>query len=111
VPFGLGSRICDSAEANSLRRVFGSALQRIPLTPVKALTGNCCAGAGALDLCVATAAMSNQTLPAVINCDQPLEGLLAATTPSHTSKLEHALIVGTGMGGQNAALVIKKFTM
>ncbi len=108
VPYGLGEPACDRAEANALRRLLGARLADVPLTPTKALAGHCCAGAGALDLCVAAAALAEQTVPARINCDQPLDGLNAAAAPSTPADLKHVLVVSTGMGGQNAALVLRR---
>lgn len=109
VPFGLALPACDEAEAEAFRKIFGNRLAKIPLVPIKTYVGNCCAGAAALDVCIAAAALHHQTIPAVINCCEPLEGINAATAPSRPANLKHALVVSTGMGGQNAALVLKRF--
>ena len=109
VPFGMASPQYDQAEVNAFRRLFGQALGDIPLAPVKSIAGNCCAGAGALDACLAAAALQNQIVPAVINCDDPIEGVRAATAPAHPASLDYCLVVSTGMGGQNAALVLKRY--
>lgn len=109
VPCGMGVAAYDQAEAAALRSVFGDRLGEIPLAPTKSIVGNCGVGSGALDACVAAQALAQQTVPAVINCDQPLEGLHAGTAPSRASQLGHALTYSTGIGGQNAALVLKRF--
>ena len=108
VPFGLGLAASDNAEANALRRLFGDALGRIALAPIKSMVGNCGAGAGALDLCIAARAVAEQTAPAVINCREPLEGLAAADTPSRPLAIRHALTYSCGLGGQNAAVVLRR---
>ncbi len=109
IPFGMALPQCDQAEVNALRTLFGAHLSDVPLAPVKSIAGNCCAGAGALDACIAAAALKEQCVPAVVNCDDPIEGVMAASAPARPAKIDYALLVGTGMGGQNAALVLKRF--
>ncbi len=108
VPFGIGAPATDQAEAAALRSVFGDALASVPIASLKSMAGNCAAGSGGLDVCVAAMALAQQTLPAVINCTQPLPGLRAAAAPSRPAPLRHALVYSTGLGGQNAALVLKR---
>ncbi len=108
LPFGCGDPTWDQAECAALRSVFGDGLAEIPITPTKPLAGNCAAGAGALDLCIAAQILKEQKAPAVINCDQPLDTLNAATQPAREMKLNHVLAYSTGIGGQNAAVVLRK---
>jgi len=108
VPFGLGLPETDRAEAAALRQVFADRLPDIPLTSSKPLVGNCLAGAGAIDICLAAKALAEQTIPATINCTEPLEGLRAAAAPSTKADLKYALTYAAGIGGQNAALVLKR---
>ena len=108
VPCGMAVPEVDQAEASALRRVFAHRLPDIALAPTKAALGNCSAGAGALDVCAAAAALKYQRVPAVLNCGTPLQGLAAGTAPSRACDLRHALVVSSGVGGQNAALVLKQ---
>jgi len=108
IPFAMAHPDCDRAEASALRSIFGARLPGIPLAPLTALSGHCGAGSGALAACSAAAALRHQTIPAVINCSQPLDGLNAATAACRHSDLDVVLVITTGMGGQNAALVLEK---
>jgi len=108
VPFGCGDPTWDQAECSALRTVFGDAVAGIPITPTKPLAGNCTAGAGALDLCIAAQAIKAQQAPAVINCDEPLDLLYARARPAEKMTLNNVLAYATGLGGQNAAVVLKK---
>jgi 3-oxoacyl-[acyl-carrier-protein] synthase II len=108
VPLGLGVPDYDRAEAAALRSVFGSRLPQIPVTSLKPYLGNCGAGGGGLDVCVAAKALMEQTVPARINCQQPLEGVQAGAAPARPAALNHVLTYTAGIGGQNAALVLKK---
>lgn len=108
IPFGAGIPSYDRAEASALKRVFGDRLADVPLASIKSMAGTCGAGAGGLDVCVAAKALREQKVPAVINCDTPLEGLNAGSAPSQDADLTYVLVYSTGMGGQNAALLLKR---
>ncbi|MCC7409275.1 MAG: hypothetical protein IT442_14510 [Phycisphaeraceae bacterium] len=101
----------DQAEAAALRHVFGPELGRIKFVAPKSLAGNCGVASGVLDAALAAKALHEQTLPGVINCNQPLPGLetAAANRPTAPANLRHALCLSTGMGGQNAALVLRRY--
>jgi len=106
IPFGLGWRETDSAEAAAIKSVFGDRAAQVPVVSIKPLVGNCGAGAGGLDVCVAAKAVAEQTIPATINCDSPIAELNAKSSPSRKAELRHVLTFSTSLGGQNAALVL-----
>lgn len=108
IPFGTAVPDYDQAEASALRKVFGETLANIPIASTKSYVGNCHAGAGGIDVCVAAKAIAEQTIPAIINCDEPLDGLNAGTAPSKSAELNHVLTYTAGFGGQNAAMVLKR---
>lgn len=86
VPMGLGIPGIDAGEAEALHRIFGDAQpSRILLTPT---TGNCCAGHGATQLCVAAHSIDIGTLP----CGGP--------PPAHV------LVITASQGGQNTATIL-----
>ena len=109
IPFGSGVPECDQAEAAAIFSVFGPKAKAIPVTPIKPMTGNAFAGAGGIDACIAAKAIAEQTIPAVINCDAPLDGLNVNNGPARGAKLQHVLTFSSSFGGQNAALVLKRF--
>ncbi|MFP4223288.1 MAG: beta-ketoacyl-[acyl-carrier-protein] synthase family protein [Phycisphaeraceae bacterium] len=109
VPFGCGDPDWDAAEASALKSVLGERAAEVPIASTKPLAGNCVAGAGALDLCLAAKAVREQRLPATINCDAPLAGLEGARTqPAREAEIRTALVYTTGIGGQNAAVVLRR---
>ena len=109
VPIGLGTSESDQAECAGLKTVFGDSLANIPIITSKSMAGNCGAGAGGLDVCIAAKALAEQKLPSVINCKEPLDGINAGSTPSRNADLNHVLVFSGGLGGQNAALILKRF--
>ena len=106
-PFGSSIPHIDNSEAAAIRRVFGSRAAEIPLITVIPSVGNCCAGASAISIIAAAMAIKTQTLPARLNT-AGATGLNANAAPSGPAKLEHVLVTCTGMGGQNAAIVLKR---
>lgn len=108
IPSGLGLPGSDAAEFRVLQSVFGPHLDEVSLVLPKAMVGNCGAGSGALDIAIAAKALAEQTRPAVINCDQPLDGRDARSAVSGPLTFEHVLTFSSGQGGQNAALVLRR---
>ena len=108
IPTGSAIPAYDRSEAAALKSVFGDRLGQIPLWSSKPYVGNCGAGAGGVDTALASMMLTEQTLPARINCNSPIEGLAAASAPSHAAALNHVLVLTTSLGGQNAALILKK---
>ncbi|MEO0474827.1 MAG: beta-ketoacyl synthase N-terminal-like domain-containing protein [Planctomycetota bacterium] len=104
MPLGIGHPEWDAAEASAIKEVFGERTASIPVVSTKAAIGNCSAGAGALDLALAAKAVKEQALPKITNRDNPIEGM-TATEPA---KLEKLLVVTTGFGGQNTAIILGK---
>jgi 3-oxoacyl-[acyl-carrier-protein] synthase II len=102
VALGIGHPAWDAAEANALEHVFGQRLANVPVVSTKASIGNCSAGAGALDLAFAAKLLKEQTLPAIVRRDNPIEG----TTATEPEKLEKLLVVTPGFGGQNTAIIL-----
>jgi len=109
IPFGIGVPAYDNAEAAALRRVLGDRAADVPVVSAKPLVGNTAAGAGGIDVTLAAKALATQTIPATINCDAPLADLHVKTAPSRPAQLRHVLTYNTSFGGQNAALLIKRF--
>jgi len=108
-PFGSSIPHIDRAEAAAIKRMFGDRAGSIPLITTIPSTGNCCAGASAIPIAVAAMALKTQTLPARLNT-KSATGLNANASPSGPTPgtLNHILVISTGMGGQNAALVLKR---
>ncbi|MEM6553891.1 MAG: beta-ketoacyl synthase N-terminal-like domain-containing protein [Planctomycetota bacterium] len=107
IPFGLGDPTHDAADAAALRTLFGDRLADLPVLTPKAQIGNTVAGAAAFDLALAALMLHHQQLPPILNRDNPLPGFgNTHTTPS--GGLHTALLLTTGLGGQNTAVILKR---
>lgn len=106
-PLGSGIAAVDCVEAAAMRKVFGERAKQIPLITTMPNIGNCTAGAGAISVAAAVMALKTQTLPARINTAHAIDGLMANAAPSRQADLRTTLVLSTGMGGQNAAIVLR----
>ncbi len=105
IPFGLGHPDWDLPEAAALRTLLGDRLERVPVLSPKAGVGNLGAGSGGYDLALAGQILRQQQLPPILHRDTPLPGLGA----TEAAKLEVALVFATGLGGQNTAMLLRRF--
>ncbi|MCE5184741.1 MAG: beta-ketoacyl-[acyl-carrier-protein] synthase family protein [Planctomycetaceae bacterium] len=110
IPAGTGIPQDDRAEATALKAVFGSALSKIVVWPIKSMISHTGAAAGALDLIAAARAIHNAQIGPSRNFNKPANGCELNISSSPLKKPFHcALCCGYTFGGQTAALVIKKY--
>ena len=109
VPLGMGHAATDRAEAAALREAFGDRLASIPLVTLTPTLGACGAGASALAVIVGAECISRQMLPARLSTARSGElGLDADACPARGADLRTVLTLSTGLGGQNAAVVLRR---
>ncbi len=108
VPLGCGDPTYDAAEAAALRRVFGERLSEIPLVTTKPNIGLCAAATSALDVAVGALCVHHQSLPARIMAGEAIDGLDAGPVKQRDARLKYVLVCGSGLGGQNTAVVLKR---
>ena len=105
VPFGSSLPAIDAGEREALHATFGDRTASIPTICTIPYTGNCTAGNGAIGLCVATAALDAQTLPARLHPGTAV-GLDAGACEARAHELNRILITSCSQGGQNTAVVL-----
>lgn len=108
VPFGSGITNVDHAERTAIQRVFGNRAATTPLITTVPFTGNCNAGNGAVALSAAVMSLKHQHLPARLNT-QGADDLDADACDARPAELNYVLAFSTSQGGQNAAIVLKRF--
>ena len=102
----------DLAEATALRRLLGREWQRTPVSGVKGAIGHAMAAAGALEAIVAARTAQTGLVPPTVNLLNPDEGceLDHVIKDPRDADARTVLSVSFGMGGQNAALLLRRFT-
>jgi len=108
VPCGLGIPGHDHAELAGLHNVFGGGLDRVPMAPIKAQTGNLAAGSG-VDAAAAVLALHHNRIPPAPNTRKSVNGVKLNVRPeARDAEVEVSVSSVYSLGGQNAALVFKK---
>jgi 3-oxoacyl-[acyl-carrier-protein] synthase II len=110
VPQACGAPCMDGPEAGALREVFGAALDTIELATLPPALGDCAAGTGGLQAAVAALAIRHQTLPARVGKGRSavVHGLRAGPAPSRAMPIKNVLVCTSSLGGQNAAVVLRR---
>ncbi|MFH0983048.1 MAG: beta-ketoacyl-[acyl-carrier-protein] synthase family protein [Planctomycetota bacterium] len=111
--FGPGTVEHDASEYKGLRAVFGERCGRIPAIAIKGAVGHNGAGSGALDVAVTVMSLYHNTVPPSLNTHptDPESPLGFVSGGPVDSRARTALTVGYALhGGQNAALVLKKYS-
>lgn len=100
----------DIAEYNALRRVFGDALDGIPVSATKASTGHLLGGAGGIEAIFTVKALAERTAPPTINLTEqdPDIRLDVVTTPRALPSGDLLAISNSfGFGGHNAVVAFR----
>ena len=111
VPLGSGIPWMDAVDARAIREVFGSRAADIPLVTVVPYVGLCGAGIGAIAVSVAAQCLREQKLPARIGAIDPGDsGLNCGPCESTDAELRSILVFTTSLGGQNVAMLLRRWT-
>ena len=110
IPQGSGVPAEDLAEAEALRSALGERASEVPVVPLCGGFGSLFAGAGGVALAAAAMALHRQTVPPAVNCDRPDPacGLNVSQEP-RSGELRHALCSCFSVGGQSAAVVLRRY--
>jgi len=102
----------DLAEATALRRLLGSNWQRVHVSGVKGAIGHAMAAAGAIEAIVSARTVQTGIVPPTVNLIDPDEGceLNHVMGDARDVNARTVLSVSFGMGGQNAALLLRRFS-
>jgi 3-oxoacyl-[acyl-carrier-protein] synthase II len=109
IPNGTGVPAEDKAEADALRQALGAHAAKVPVLPLAGAFGNLFAGAGGVSVAVGAAAIKKQTIPPAANFEKPAADCeLSVPTSARSGNINYVLCCGFAVGGQSAAVVLKK---
>ena len=110
-PHGTGTQANDRLETQSIRSVFGAAADGIAVSSTKSMTGHQMGAAGAFEVAVSALALRDRRVPPTINlrdadplCDLDYVPEGARDLPG----LDVAVSSSIGLGGHNAAVVLRR---
>lgn len=108
---GTGTQENDSIETKAIKSVFRHNAARIPISSIKSMMGHLIAAAGVVELITCVLALQHQMVPPTINLDHPDPELDLDYVPNQARQvaIETCLSNSFGFGGQNDALVVRRF--
>ena len=109
MPHGTGVAAEDALEQAAWKSIFGDRLAEIPAFTITGAIGSLFAGAGGAQLVAASKALATQTVPASVNFTAPATGCeLNLSAETRSMEFEYVVSVAFTVGGQSAAVVLKR---
>ena len=101
----------DKFETLAIHKVFGDAAKKVPVSSTKSMTGHLLGAAGAIEAAVCVKAIQTSIIPPTINYEHPDPDCDLDYVPNvaREQEVNIALSTNLGFGGQNGALLFKKF--
>lgn len=108
---GTSTAANDKLETLAIKRVFGEAAYRIPVSSTKSMTGHLLGAAGGVEAIISALALHHGIIPPTINYQTPDPECDLDYVPNKArqSELEYVLSNSLGFGGHNACLAFRKF--
>ncbi len=102
----------DKAELQSIRTIFGDRAGQVPVTSNKSMLGHTLGAAGAIEAIVTIQSIRESCVPPTINLDDPddeAEGLNLTPNVAQAHDIKIAMSNSFGFGGQNTALILRRW--
>lgn len=108
---GTGTPYNDLFETRAIKKVFGDAAYKIPVSSTKSMTGHLLGAAGVVEAIVCVNAMLDGIIPPTINLKVPDEELDLDYVPNTARKqdLTYTMSNSFGFGGHNGVIILKRF--
>lgn len=105
-----GTPVGDVAEAGAIRMACGSAVERIPVSSTKSMTGHLVSGAAAFEALACLGAIERQAVPPTVNLDDPDPDCPLCHVP-HVARPWPVTVAASnsfGFGGSNLCLLLRR---
>lgn len=101
----------DKFETLAIKNVFGDAVENIPVSSTKSMTGHALGAAGGLEAVFSVKAMMENKLPPTINYEFPDPDCDLDYIPNapRDARVDYVLSNNFGFGGTNACLIFKRY--
>ena len=108
---GTSTSVNDSIETLAIKRTFGETAYKVPVSSTKSMMGHLIAAAGSVEAIVCLLAIRDGVMPPTVNLDNPDTDLDLDYIPhvAREKKVDVTLSNSFGFGGQNIALIIRRY--
>ncbi|MDD5455069.1 MAG: beta-ketoacyl-ACP synthase II [Candidatus Ratteibacteria bacterium] len=108
---GTSTQYNDKIETLAIKKLFGQAAYKIPISSTKSMTGHMLGAGGAVELIACVKTIENSVIHPTINYKNPDPECDLDYVPnkSREKKVKVAISNSFGFGGHNACLAVKKF--
>jgi len=108
---GTSTDVNDRIETLAIKKTFGPAAYKVPISSTKSMMGHLIAAAGSVEAIVCLLTIRDSILPPTINLDSPSPDCDLDYIPhvARPQTVEVALSNSFGFGGQNIALILRRF--
>jgi 3-oxoacyl-[acyl-carrier-protein] synthase II len=109
---GTSTRLNDRMETDAVKQVFGEGARALPMSSIKSMVGHLIGAAGAVEAVALALTLHQGVLPPTINQTQrdPECDLDYVPNWARDMHVRTALSTSFGFGGQNAALVMRRYS-
>ena len=108
---GTSTSVNDSIETLAIKRTFGDAAYRVPISSTKSMMGHLIAAAGSVEAIVCLLAIRDGVMPPTVNLDHPDDDCDLDYIPhvAREKRVDVTLSNSFGFGGQNISLIIRRY--
>jgi 3-oxoacyl-(acyl-carrier-protein) synthase len=113
--FAAGSAVPneDVAETRAIHLALGRSAAKVPVSTPKSAFGNLFGAAMPVDMVIALLAMQHRVIPATLHFDQPAQECdldYVPRSPRPVDRLDTCLLNARGIGGSNAAVLLRRWS-
>jgi len=108
---GTGTAYFDVTETKAVKAVLGDRAYQIPMSSIKPAVGHMMAAAGIVEAVITVCALRDSLAPPTLNLEQPDPACDLNYVPgtAQPAEMRTALSISSGIGGNNAAVVLRKW--
>lgn len=109
---GTSTVLNDPTETRAIKKVFGEQAYKIPVSSTKSMLGHAMGASGALEAIVCAQVIEHGWVPPTINYETPDPDCDLDYVPNQPRQVsvDATLSNSFGLGGQNACLILKRFS-
>ncbi|HYX26440.1 MAG TPA: beta-ketoacyl-[acyl-carrier-protein] synthase family protein [Thermoanaerobaculia bacterium] len=105
---GTGTPTNDRLEILAVKRVFGAAAPRTPISSIKSMIGHTMGAASAIEAAVCALAVAEDRIPPTMNLEEPEEDLDFVPNAARDHRVLLAMNNAYAFGGNNASVILRK---